>query len=226
MNEEFLRHIEDETQNILRDAALPPTLGTFALDETYVAADNAVEIFNYNSRERHCTIRAYFDGATSEYKIRVRLGLNDWCLTRFFAANFDRFVRSLRAELDNLIKTFDVSGFKKNFFIEELKLIDWEYGKNLPPSIEGFNLFIAPSGPIEVTNGSFIVINYVDFDRARDLVVYYNIFSDEFSAEARDGAHTHVLYDLDAKNLSELESKLKRKLVDCIKVLDKQIFLV
>ena len=221
LSDDILRQIEEQTHEILSAAALPSTVGTFVLDEKYSADNDTVRIFDYDSRARHCTVRAYFDGATSEYKIRVRCGLNDWCLTRFFTGSFDRFMERFRAELDGLLKTFDEPASKKNFFIEQLKLSTWEYGKNLPPEINGFELFIKPSAPIETTNGSFVVINYVDFDHARDLVVYYNIFSDEFSAEIRDGAHTHLLDELDAKNSSELETKLKRKLVDCVKLLDK-----
>ena len=208
MTQENFNRIRDETEEILRDAELPTEIGSFILNDTCTAADNAVEIFNYDSRQRHCTIRAYFDDATSEYKIRIRCGLNEWCLTKFFTAGFEKFIQKFRAELDAMIRTFDSGSYKKNFFIEELKLSEWQYGKNLPPRIDDFELFIKPSSPLEITNGSFVVINYVDFDHARDLVVYYNIFSDEFSAESRDGGHAHVIYDLDAKNLSELESKL------------------
>lgn len=221
MNEETRLHIEADTHEILDAAALPSNFGTFKFVETYAAADNAVEIFKYESTERHCTIAAYFDETTSEYKVRVRCGLNDWCLTKFFTGSFERFMRRLRAALDGLLREFEERGSKKNFFVEQLKLSTWDYGKNLPPSIDDFKLFVEPSAPIEITNGSFVVINYVDFARARDLVIYYNIFSEEFSAETRNGAHTHLIDDFDAENLSELENKLERKLVDCIKLLDK-----
>ena len=208
MKEEILARLEDETQTVFQTVELPPAVGTFRLSKTFRADDNTVEIFNYDSRERHCKIIAYFDGATSEYKIRIQLGLNEWCLSRFFESGFERFIGTFRAALDGVIATFDHADVKKNFFIEELKLSEWSYGKNLPSTINGLELFISPSRPIETTNGSFIVINYVDFERARDLVVYYNIFSDEFSAETRDGAHTHVIYELDAKTLVDLEKNL------------------
>lgn len=139
----------------------------------------------------------------------MRLGLNEWCLTRFFAADIDAFNEHFD---QNLIARFDANEFGSSLFIEQLKLSDWEYGRNLPPKIGSFELFISPSAPVEFTNGSFIIINYVDFARSRDLVVVYNIFTEDFSAEARVDGHTQVLYDFDAKTLAELEQKLRSDL--------------
>ena len=208
LNEETSCRIRDETREFLQTIELPSNIGTFELHKAFEVGDNSVEIFSYDSDEHHCKVSAYYDGATHEYKIRIRLGLNEWCLTRFFDAGFGKFIERFRAELETLLERIDRNDLGSNSFIDELNLDGWEYGASLPDELNGFKLFIRPSSPVEFTNGSFIVINYVDFDRARDLVISYNIYSDEFSAEARVDGHTHVLYDFDAKTVSELESKL------------------
>ena len=101
---------------------------------------------------------------------------------------------------------------KPNDFLREKKIDTWTYGKNLPATLEGFELFIKPTAPVEVTNGSFIIINYADFAINSDFILYYNIYSDEFSGETRINGAPHVSYAFDAKTLKELETKLKENL--------------
>ena len=205
MKNETLQRIRDETQRL---DELPTAIGSFELNKSDAVDENSVEIFSYDSAARHCKVSAYYDDATHEYKVRIRLGLIEWCRTRFFDSRFEKFCERLRAELETMIGRFDENDFGSNSFIDKLKLNSWEYGKNLPPALNGYELFIKPSNPVEFTNGSHIIVNYVDFEDERDLVIYYNMFSDEFSAEARVDGHIHVLYDFDAKTLNELEEKL------------------
>ena len=95
--------------------------------------------------------------------------------------------------------------------MREKKIYEWAY--ELPPEWEGFELYIKPSAAVEVTNGSFIVINYADFSIESDFVIYYNIYGDEFSGERRIRNAPQVTYTFDAKTLSELEEKLAENLV-------------
>ena len=87
----------------------------------------------------------------------------------------------------------------------------------MPATLEGFELFISPAAPVEVTNGSFILINYADFTINSDFVLYYNIYSDEFSGENRINGSPRVTYAFDAKTLEELEDKLKNNLANELK---------
>ena len=103
---------------------------------------------------------------------------------------------------------------KLNNFLREKKIDTWDFGIQLPATLEGFELFIAPAAPVEVTNGSFVVINYADFALGSDFVLYFNIYADEFSGEARINGAPHVTYDFDAKTLPELEIKLEKNLSD------------
>lgn len=209
MKNETLQRIRDETQRL---DELPLKVGSFELKRSDAVDENTVEIFYYDSPKKHCKVGAHYDDATREYKIKIRLGLIDWSLTRFFDGSFEKFFERIRAELPTMLERFDKNDFANNSFIDQLNLNGWNYATQLPSKINSFELFIAPSNPVEYTNGSFIIVNYVDFDRARDLVIYYNLYSDDFSAEAHDGGHIQVLYDFDAKNLNELEEKLRAQL--------------
>ena len=206
-----MHRIRDETREW--SSQLPESIGSFKLSRSEVAVENTFEIFRYESPARHRTVIGCYDEATKEYKIRVRIGLNERCLTNFFAESFEQFTRHF--DIDCINRLDDNEG-GTNIFVDELNLPQWNYGRELPTSLNQFELFINPSQPIEFSNGSSIIINYVDFERARDLVIYYNIFSDEFNGEARIDGHTHVLYDFDAKTLPELEQRLSDKLADCL----------
>ena len=102
-------------------------------------------------------------------------------------------------------------------FVEQKKIPSWAYIKKLLPKLEDFELFISPNKYLEVTNGSFVIINYCDFAINSDLAIYYNIFSDNFGSEARINGAPTVIYDFDADNLQELEDKLEHRLSDQLK---------
>ena len=212
MKEETMHRIRDETRDW--SSKLPDSIGSFKLSGAVADIADIFEIFRYESAARHCAIVGCYDEATKEYKIRVRIGLNERSLTNFFAEDFLNFTGHCNVE--KLVRQFDSETSAPNLFVEKLNLPQWEYGANLPSEISTFELFIRPSQPVEFTNGSSIIINYVDFDRERDLAIFYNIFSDEFGGEARTDGHTIVLYDFDAKTLPELEERLTAELDNCL----------
>ncbi|MBR3050030.1 MAG: hypothetical protein IKG61_01090, partial [Selenomonadaceae bacterium] len=125
----------------------------------------------------------------------------------------EHFKKLLDAQLVGVLKDLrEILRKEPNIFLREKKIDAWSYGKNLPATFEGFELFISPAAPVEVTNGSFIIINYADFKINSDFVLYYNIYSDEFSGERRINGAPEITYAFDAKTLEELEDKLKNNL--------------
>ena len=160
----------------------------------------------------------YFHEETSEFKISQRIGLTEFCLTNFFTEDFAAFQKSIDAELEHALKNLrDVHDKPINRFLREKEIDTWTYGHELPVTLEGFELFISPEKPVEVTNGSFIVVNYVDFAAGSDFVLYYNIYGDVFSAESRIKGDTQVSYAFESTTLPELEENLKINLVDELK---------
>ena len=87
------------------------------------------------------------------------------------------------------------------------------FAKELPETLEGYQLFIKPQQPVKINNGSYIIIDYVDFTHASDVTIYYNMYRDEFFGEARIHSIPDVTYDFDSNELVELQEKLEKHLV-------------
>ena len=194
---------------------LPAEIDGFTLEKIFAPDEDKFIFFTYADEKIHCALTTYFHEETREFKVRQKIGLTEFCLTNFFTEDFKTFKALLDAQLDDVIKNLRGCRDKKlNNFLREKKIDTWTYGKNLPATLEGFELFIKPAAPVEVTNGSFIIINYVDFAINSDFVLYYNIYSDEFSGETRLDGAPHISYAFDAKTLKDLETKLKENLTN------------
>ena len=194
---------------------LPAEIDGFTLEKIFAPDEDKFIFFTYADEKIHCALTTYFHEETREFKVRQKIGLTEFCLTNFFTEDFKTFKALLDAQLDDVIKNLRGWRDKKlNNFLREKKIDTWTYGKNLPATLEGFELFIKPAAPVEVTNGSFIIINYVDFAINSDFVLYYNIYSDEFSGETRLDGAPHISYAFDAKTLKDLETKLKENLTN------------
>jgi len=213
--------LKDETKNKIAAQAteihfaenLPAEIEGFTLEKIFAPDEDKFIFYTYSDEKIHCALTTYFHEETSEFKVRQKIGLTEFCLTNFFTEDFKTFQALLDAHLDAVIKNLRCLRTKKlNRFLREKKIDTWAYGRNLPVTLEGFELFIRPAAPVEVTNGSFIIIDYVDFAINSDFILYYNIYSDEFSGETRINGAPHVSYAFDAKNLKELETKLKENL--------------
>lgn len=208
--------MKDEIKNkiaALTFENLPDELEGFALKKFFSVDEDKFIFFSYVD-ENHCGVTIYFHEETMEFKVRQKIGLTEFCLTKFFTEDFTHFQEMINAELSCVLKNLrGVRSSEPNLFLREKKIDTWNYGKNLPTPLEGFELFISPTAPVEVTNGSFIVINYADFSTNSDFVLYYNVYTDEFSGERRINGAPQVIYSFDAKTLDELETKLKNNLL-------------
>lgn len=215
MQDEIISKITSHAAEIHFAENLPDEIYGFTQKKIFAANEDKFIFFTYTNDEIHCALKTYFHTETNEFKVSQRIGLTEFCLTKFFTEDFAHFKELLDAELDNAIKKLrDVLKGKLNRFLREKKIDAWFYGSELPAALEGFELFIKPAAPVEVTNGSFIVINYADFTLNSDFVIYFNIYTDEFSGEVRIKGAPHVIYTFDAKTLPELEDSLQKNLAD------------
>ena len=201
----------EESQAKEKFSALPTELKDFALENIFAQDGDKFYYFSYTDKKNRRTVTAYFHDETQEYKVRVKIGLNEFCLTNFFTSNFDKFCRMICPAPELLLKVFE-DNKKITSLIGEKNFAAWKYGKNLPPQLEGFELFINPQKPVTFTNGSVILINYSNFATDSDLTIYYNVYSDNFSGEVRIRGTAKVIYLFDAKDLKELEDKLEKNL--------------
>ncbi|MBR4904777.1 MAG: hypothetical protein IKZ53_08895 [Selenomonadaceae bacterium] len=222
MNDETRNKIAAQAEELHFAENLPVEIEGFTLKKIFAPIEDKFIFYTYDDEKIHCGLTTYFHEETKEFKVRQKIGLTEFCLTNFFTEDFAHFKELLDAELDGVIKNLRGLRDKKlNPFLREKKIDKWTYGQNLPATLEGFELFINPVAPVEVTNGSFIIINYTDFAINSDFVLYYNVYTDEFSGESRINGSPHVTYAFDAKNLDKLEVKLKKNLITELKAIRK-----
>ena len=223
MNADIIDKLAAKVDELHFAENLPDEIDGFATKKIFVPDEDKFIFFTCTDDANHCALTTYFHTETNEFKVRQRIGLTEFCLTKFFTQDFAHFKELLDAELVGTIKNLrDVRQGKLNDFLREKKIDAWIYGAQLPDTLEGFELFIKPAAPVEVTNGSFIVVNYADFALGSDFVLYFNIYGDEFSGEARINGAPHVTYEFDARTLDELTDKLKRNLVDELREIRKR----
>lgn len=202
---------------------LPKEIQNFTLKKIFAEDEDKFIYFSYENFEIHRGLTAYFHEETQEYKIRVKIGLNEFCLTKFFTANFSDYQEIISAELEKIIENLSENHSVENLLVKEKNFSAWEYGKNLPKNICGFELFVSPQNPVEFTNGSYIIINYSDFDSESDFTICYNVYTENFSAEFTERRVPHVSYLFDSENLTELEKKLEKNLSEEIASIRKDL---
>ena len=192
---------------------IPAQIEGFTLKKILLADGDKFNYFTYENISTHRSLTAYFHEETKEYKVRVKLGLTEFCLTNFFTSNFEHFTKTLTAELEHALKNLAAQvDADSDILISDKKFSTWTYGQNLPQNLEGFELFIAPKFPVRITNGSYIIINYSNFENNVDFNILYNVYGDNFSGESQIGGVHHPSYIFDATNLTELEKILVENL--------------
>ena len=192
---------------------LPSEIENFTLKKICDDVDDKYIYFIFEKPDAHKSLTAYFHEETREYKVRVKIGLNEFCLTNFFTDDFQHFIKILDEELAAAIKNLDTPlDVDADILIADKNFSAWTYADELPKNLEGFELFASPKNPIKITNGSYIIINYSDFENERELSIVYNVYTDNFSGESQIGGVNHPLYIFDAKDLKQLEKILIKNL--------------
>ncbi|WP_303841874.1 hypothetical protein [Selenomonas ruminantium] len=213
MKEETIAKIKEETDGWEYMAALPEEWHGFTLKREPVIGKDKYDLYSYVNEKWHKSAIVYFHEETHEYKVRLKIGLIEFARIEFITAKLSVFEELLEAQFEQVLK--DMAQFNPatlSSIVEGLNLPEWQFGRDLPAESEGFELFIRPSQPVKINNGSYIVIDYVDFTLASSFTVYYNIYRDEFFSEARIWNIPDVNYDFDSNDLQELEEKLRTRM--------------
>lgn len=120
--------------------------------------------------------------------MRVWIGLTEFCLMEFITASFEVFEQHLRHYLKGAIHDLVVyNPDNMSYVTKEMEITAWDYTNILPETLEGFQLFIKPSAPVRVLNGSYIVFDYTDFAIESNFIIYYNEFRCEFLGKPESG---------------------------------------
>ena len=215
LKEKIIQRVQDEAGEWPYLAELPDELHSMQLQRLYRENEDMYELFSYTNEERHLGFCAYFHQETEEYKVRVWIGLTEFCLLQFITASFEVFQQHLQQYMEGAIQALTVyNPGNMSYVTRELCITEWDYQELLPERLEGFELFISPSAPVRVLNGSYIVFDYSDFALKSNFIIYYNEFRCEFFGEARIRNIPEMNYVFDSKSIPELEEKLREHLVE------------
>lgn len=194
--------------------SLPEVVEGYLLHRDMEVSGEAYDLFSYENKEARRGLTAYFHAETKEYKLRVHVGLTEFARIECIASDLPAFEALLRTHMEPILT--EMSRFSEDHIsslVRAQRLSDWAYGTALPEALEGFELFISPREPYQITNGSYIVCDYTDFSIRSNFTIYYNIYRDHYFGEARVVEVPEMNYDFDASNLEELEARLREKLV-------------
>ncbi|CUH96975.1 hypothetical protein P22_3096 [Propionispora sp. 2/2-37] len=171
-------------------------------------------LFSYCHEEQHRIFTVLYDHATRDFMGRIVFGLTEFIDTTFIVNNLAALEKILCEKMQQTLRRllhFDKNTLESNFINK--KILEWKYGHNLPKQIADFDLFISPCEPLRIINGSYIIIDYSNFRLESNLIIYYNIYRDEFFGEIRINRTPRMTATFDALSLTELEDKLEAHLV-------------
>lgn len=160
---------------------LPEEWHGFHLDRTVSVGKDTYDLCRYENKDRHTSVILYFHEETHEYKLRLKIGLIEFCRIEYITAGLESFEHLLRKQLESLLMDMETFNPKTlSSIVSDKKITEWALGRELPEELEGFSLFIRPAQPVKINNGSYIVVDYVDFSLESSFTLYYNIYRDEF----------------------------------------------
>ena len=114
---------------------LPAELESFTLKKIFAEDEDKFIFFSYADKN-HCGLTIYFHEETMEFKVLQKIGLTEFCLTKFFTEDFAHFKEMIDAELCGVLKNLrGVRSREPNLFLREKKINEWNYGKNLPATL-------------------------------------------------------------------------------------------
>ncbi|BEU87724.1 hypothetical protein TAMA11512_11880 [Selenomonas sp. TAMA-11512] len=214
MKDEIKARVDEEVAAWAYMEHLPEVLEGYQLQRDMRVAGDVYDLFSYENKEARRGLTVYFHEETKEYKLRVHVGLTEFARIECIAGDLSSFEALLQGNMQHILA--EMAHFSEenlSSLIREKHLPDWEYGNALPKTLEGFELYISPKTPYQITNGSYIVFDYTDFSIRSNFTIYYNIYRDEFFGEARVVEVPEMNYDYDAKELETLEVRLREHLV-------------
>lgn len=201
---------------------LPQIFHDFTLRMEKTRNETQYVIFSYTNTARLKKLTVLYDSATKEYLVRINIGLIEYFDINFIAPDLKLLQELLEMRLDATLHSmafFDPKQLGSVFHSK--KIMEWTFCP--PKQLAGFELFIKPQEALKVINGSYVIINYIDLAEKTQLLIYYNIFRDDFYAETVFRETPAMITLFDAKTLPELEEKLKENLENVLNDLRKRL---
>lgn len=192
---------------------LPKNLQGYYFKDVHHVDDEIYDLFSYVNDEAHCSLTVFYHGETKEYKVSQKIGMIEFCCIECISPDLHEFELLLKEHMEKLLdEMLHYNPDTVSLLVKQTGLTEWDYKQLLPSECEGFSLYIHPDQPVRITNGSYIICDYENFDLNSDFVVYYNMFRDEFYADSRANDAPVINYEFDSYSLAELQSNIEKHL--------------
>ena len=220
MKDEAIARVKEVTSEWEYMKNLPNMIHDFQLQRLLTQDEDTYDLYSYVNDSLHRSATVYYHAETEEYKLRLQIGSFEFCFEECISSSLENFEQILRKRFDGILYGMINYDYDKiEFMLKKTNLFQWDYSSLLPNGIEEFELFIFPSQPLRITNGSYVIIDYECFGLQSNFAIYYNIFRDEFFSDSRIAGTPDVNYEFDSHTLEELQEKLAHHLKNQLRVI-------
>ncbi len=156
--------------------------------------------------------------------VRVIIGLIEYNDVGYIVTDLAAFEKLLQERMEETLHELAVyESHHMESVLLQTGVTEWPYGLSLPARIGRFELFISPDQPVKMINGSYIVIDYSCFEEESNLLIYYNIYRDEYFGEIRFYRTPEMAFDFDAETLKQLQENLELHLQSTLENIELRI---
>lgn len=201
---------------------LPAQVGNFTLQPGTGIQGQILNMAAYVDAVHHCRLDLTYTSETFDYVPVKTIGLHVFRDERIFCRDREHFAAMVQQQLPRLLDSVDrTKAHKLPWSAQGLGFDQWEYWRSLPQELEGYQLFITPDNPVAYINGSYIFLDYTDFNTGNQLYFAYNSFRNEIFAEKKQGCLPLTTNEFDVKDLRPVK-KGKEVLVEPNRVSDER----
>ena len=209
----YMGEITNPVENWTYPANLPQSHCGFALSLDHCWDGLLFRVFSYHDEVQKRSVTMVFDKSTAEFMLRLKIGLTEFCDVEFIHADLTIFENMLKKALLFRLETMQkCMPERMGALFRAKKILEWSEKVELPSPIDGFDLVVKPETCVQVTNGSYLIIDYSNFPQKSSLRFFYNIFRDDFYAEYLIVGAPLATSRFDAASLHELTEKINCEL--------------
>ncbi|WP_277288234.1 hypothetical protein [Veillonella montpellierensis] len=204
-------------------AWLPSTVGDFSLTIDTCIDGDFYRLFHYQN-QAGWRWEALYDKEVEDYTVHIVMPLFSFVDINFIKTKISEFWHILQERMVQEMEGLFISPENRfTYQYREKGLVNWDFSKYLPSSVGPFTCDITPSNAIKMINGSYIIAEYKDSTNKNGLLLFYNVFRDEFFAELRHHNYPEINHDLDADSIAALEVALDTSLITVLRELENRL---
>lgn len=200
---------------------LPETIGDFRLCRTDRQEGRIYHAFAYESASTGWIVEGIFDEETMDYMVKADFRLFTMTDIEIITGDFERYKKSVATLLEKNLRRSILEREKISVVVAGKVFTTWNYRDTLPETIGAYRLMVTPDCPILGLNGSYIIAEYENRERARGIVFFYNVYRNEYYAEMSAEKIPVILHEYDTTTIEKLASIIRKRLKSDLERLEK-----